>query len=351
VSANYDFLFGKMSDGIPLSSKSNIWLGILEQINSQGVEYRTVSDIKKKWYDCRRRLRNKLAKMESARRTGGGLCAWQRLSWVEQRIRKTFHPHQIQGTNGIAEESTAPPPAPPTPPPHPVTRPVPVASSPTPPPAEVPLTRVKAPQPGPDEIWSVDDKIFRDFVVQNLEFMEQYLQYQKKMVQTIEVMGQKICDAIHKIADTLGHICQPGNVAQGESKNRSPFSPPRVSPALDPGAQPRPAPDSTKESLHPGDCYILELSKKPTPIINPPNEGNPSSIVPDSGCRSVGSTLDLSSWAPGPPTAATFLPAVKKEQSSSTFTAPVASGNSSVTQRHAKSRKWPVRRSSRLSKT
>ncbi|XP_072010900.1 uncharacterized protein [Engystomops pustulosus] len=335
VTQNYDHLFGRLADSIPLSAKHHIWQGITVRINGLGVEYRSVPEVRKKWYDCRRRLKAKLAKhKQSARRTGGGPSVAMRMSWVEQKISKTIHPDQTEGigdfdTDNLDFGRAAPPTAPQAaPPPANEAAPGPPCASPATPPAVVSLggsSGDEAPEAVPAEDRPITLGIFSSYMDKSLEAMGLIQQELRRHGRMMEEGFQLISRDFRALINILELLIHQGTAAQGGSVSVPPFSPPQVPTGGDPVTQASPAPES--------------------PIQLPTDQ--------DSGCSyapSLAGALDPSPVVLGPSPEATFLLSVKEELSSSASNPPGTSGSSVVTRRQAKRGKGPVRRSSRSSK-
>ncbi|XP_071970333.1 uncharacterized protein [Engystomops pustulosus] len=335
VTQNYEHLFGRLADSIPLSAKHHIWQGITVRINGLGVEYRSVPEVRKKWYDCRRRLKAKLAKhKQSARRTGGGPSVAMRMSWVEQKINQTIHPDLTEGigdfdTDDLDVGRAAPPAAPQAaPPPANEAAPGPPCASPATPPAVVSLggsSGDEAPEVVPAEDRPITLGIFSNYMDKSLEAMGLIQRELQRHGRMMEEGFQLISGDLRALINILGLLIHQGTVAQGGSVSVPPFSPPQVPTGGDPVTQASPAPKSQ---------------------IQLPTDQ-------DSGCSYaplLAGALDPSPVALGPSPEATFLLSVKEELRSSASNPPGTSGSSVVTRRQAKRGKGPVRRSSRSSK-
>ncbi|XP_071970339.1 uncharacterized protein [Engystomops pustulosus] len=300
-----------------------------------GVEYRSVPEVRKKWYDCRRRLKAKLAKhKQSARRTGGGPSVAMRMSWVEQKINQTIHPDLTEGigdfdTDDLDVGRAAPPAAPQAaPPPANEAAPGPPCASPATPPAVVSLggsSGDEAPEVVPAEDRPITLGIFSNYMDKSLEAMGLIQRELQRHGRMMEEGFQLISGDLRALINILGLLIHQGTVAQGGSVSVPPFSPPQVPTGGDPVTQASPAPKSQ---------------------IQLPTDQ-------DSGCSyapSLAGALDPSPVVLGPSPEATFLLSVKEELRSSASNPPGTSGSSVVTRRQAKRGKGPVRRSSRSSK-
>ncbi|XP_056395708.1 t-SNARE domain-containing protein 1-like isoform X1 [Hyla sarda] len=98
VTSKYELLFGRESDRIPLSNRKKIWQSICVKVNALGIKKRTPTDLQRKWYDCRRQVKDKLAKIHlHSKQTGGGPPTRKKLSDVEQLLADTFEKEHIEG--------------------------------------------------------------------------------------------------------------------------------------------------------------------------------------------------------------------------------------------------------------
>ncbi|KAE8580131.1 hypothetical protein XENTR_v10024319 [Xenopus tropicalis] len=105
VHDNMSQLFGELSVKTPTAVKNKIWEGIVAKVNAIGVTTRTVSELKKRWHDLRRRTKMKISVFEPC---GHHLAAvppvFQPLHH-QRLLQETIHPHQIQGISDLDTSS------------------------------------------------------------------------------------------------------------------------------------------------------------------------------------------------------------------------------------------------------
>ncbi|XP_056425627.1 t-SNARE domain-containing protein 1-like [Hyla sarda] len=98
VKANYDQLYGRISDKLPKANKTRIWREICSKVNALGVAKRSVANIIHKWYDCKRQVKEKLKKIDQhSKQTGGGPAIKLKLCQTEEIVADTFRREQISG--------------------------------------------------------------------------------------------------------------------------------------------------------------------------------------------------------------------------------------------------------------
>ncbi|XP_068112112.1 uncharacterized protein [Hyperolius riggenbachi] len=72
VSNNFEELFGKSTGKTSMAKKKAMWKDIRDNINNVGVAYREIEDLKKRWYDCRNRYKDKMSSLNREFKTTGG---------------------------------------------------------------------------------------------------------------------------------------------------------------------------------------------------------------------------------------------------------------------------------------
>ncbi|XP_075455505.1 ankyrin repeat domain-containing protein 16 isoform X2 [Ascaphus truei] len=103
LSQNHKLLFGSQNSMAAATWKQEKWAEVLARINAQGVTHRTVTDLKKRWHDLRRKARTKLAQIhrETRQTGGGGRGEATELTNVEEMAARTLGPEFIHGVGGF----------------------------------------------------------------------------------------------------------------------------------------------------------------------------------------------------------------------------------------------------------
>ncbi|KAJ1192818.1 hypothetical protein NDU88_002124, partial [Pleurodeles waltl] len=88
---------------LPLSRREAIWKQIVDKINSVAEERRTVTEYKKRWHDCKRRTKEKMARnRKAAMQTGGGSPAQQEaLDHMEEMVPAVIPEEIVTGIQGL----------------------------------------------------------------------------------------------------------------------------------------------------------------------------------------------------------------------------------------------------------
>ncbi|KAJ1182730.1 hypothetical protein NDU88_007911 [Pleurodeles waltl] len=87
---------------LPISRREAIWQKIVDKINSVAEERRTVTECKKRWHDCKRRTKEKMARnRKAALQTGGGSPAHQEaLDHMEEMVAAIIPEEIVTGIKG-----------------------------------------------------------------------------------------------------------------------------------------------------------------------------------------------------------------------------------------------------------
>ncbi|KAJ1097835.1 hypothetical protein NDU88_002951 [Pleurodeles waltl] len=87
---------------LPISRREAIWQKIVDKINSVAEERRTVTECKKRWHDCKRRTKEKMARnRKAALQTGGGSPAHQEaLDHMEKMVAAVIPEEIVTGIQG-----------------------------------------------------------------------------------------------------------------------------------------------------------------------------------------------------------------------------------------------------------
>ncbi|KAJ1201954.1 hypothetical protein NDU88_005758 [Pleurodeles waltl] len=88
--------------GLPISRREAIWQQIVDKINSVAEVRRTVIECKKRWHDCKRRTKEKIARnRKAALQTGGGSPAHQEaLDHMEEMVAAVIPEEIFTGIQG-----------------------------------------------------------------------------------------------------------------------------------------------------------------------------------------------------------------------------------------------------------
>nr|AAZ94881.1 tumorhead-B [Xenopus laevis] len=105
VHDNMSQLFGELSVRTPTAVKNKIWEGIVTKVNAVGVTTRTVSEIKKRWHDLRRRTKMKLSVFEPIGHHLAAVPPVFQPPHHQRLLQETIHPHQIQGISDLDTSS------------------------------------------------------------------------------------------------------------------------------------------------------------------------------------------------------------------------------------------------------
>ncbi|XP_069468181.1 nuclear apoptosis-inducing factor 1-like [Ambystoma mexicanum] len=91
-----------MSHGTPLSEKKRLWDSIALKVNAVSNTLRTVDEMKKCWYDVRRRVREKcLESKERCKGTGGGSPYELNYTSAELKVLAAMDPGSLEGVGGM----------------------------------------------------------------------------------------------------------------------------------------------------------------------------------------------------------------------------------------------------------
>ncbi|KAJ1157786.1 hypothetical protein NDU88_010485 [Pleurodeles waltl] len=87
---------------LPISRREAIWQQIVDKINSVAEVRRTVIEYKKRWHDCKRRTKEKMARnRKAALQTGGGSPAHQEaLDHMEEMVAAVIPEEIVTGIQG-----------------------------------------------------------------------------------------------------------------------------------------------------------------------------------------------------------------------------------------------------------
>ncbi|MEE6504563.1 hypothetical protein FKM82_005236 [Ascaphus truei] len=104
----YDKLFGKISGKTSTTEKNKMWVKICDSVNSMGVYHRTTENCKKRFADCKRKLKEKLDKQRNNSGVTDGEPAQPiKLSAMEQRLQVVIVPKVIHGIPGVIYNEAA----------------------------------------------------------------------------------------------------------------------------------------------------------------------------------------------------------------------------------------------------
>ncbi|KAJ1079786.1 hypothetical protein NDU88_000023 [Pleurodeles waltl] len=108
VSTDHDKLFGKSAMKVPERTKKAIWVRIQSMVNAVGITHRTVDEIQKRWYDIRRRTKEKIfANISESAGTGGGPSQHLPLPNADSRVVTTLATEAGQGLAGVDTSAVA----------------------------------------------------------------------------------------------------------------------------------------------------------------------------------------------------------------------------------------------------
>lgn len=99
---NESQLFGIQSHRTPISVKNKIWSRILAQVNSVAAVRRNKEDCKKKWYDLKRRIKDKITQAtDQTRGTCGVSPQGLEFSAIQEKVLATMEVGTNEGTDGV----------------------------------------------------------------------------------------------------------------------------------------------------------------------------------------------------------------------------------------------------------
>lgn len=102
VTRNYNRLFGKAAMKVPESAKKSIWVRIQSRVNAVGITHRTVDEIQRRWYDTRRRTKEKIfISISEEEGTEGGISQQMPLTHAESLGETTVSPEAAHVLIGI----------------------------------------------------------------------------------------------------------------------------------------------------------------------------------------------------------------------------------------------------------
>lgn len=111
VMEHYPALHNNQGHNLNVRAKQAMWQQVTDQVNAMGVERRTVTDIKKRWQDEKRRIRDKVLRIQlAAAFPGGGLGNHERLTPREQAVCALISPQTAaeSGIGGLDTSTTDP---------------------------------------------------------------------------------------------------------------------------------------------------------------------------------------------------------------------------------------------------
>ncbi|KAJ1185758.1 hypothetical protein NDU88_002545 [Pleurodeles waltl] len=88
---------------LPISRREAVWQQIVDKINSVAEVRRTIIECKKRWHDCKRRTKEKMARnRKAALQTGGGSPAHQEaLDHMEEMVADVIPEEIVTGIQGL----------------------------------------------------------------------------------------------------------------------------------------------------------------------------------------------------------------------------------------------------------
>ncbi|XP_069063107.1 uncharacterized protein [Pleurodeles waltl] len=99
---NESQLFGVQSHRTPISVKNKIWSRILAQVNTVAAVRRNKEDCKKKWYDLKRRIKDRITQ---SKEHISGICGVPgqglEFSVIQEKVLSTMDLNNIEGTDGV----------------------------------------------------------------------------------------------------------------------------------------------------------------------------------------------------------------------------------------------------------
>ncbi|XP_078533913.1 myb-related transcription factor, partner of profilin-like [Lissotriton helveticus] len=108
VSSKHDRLFGKLSLKVPEAEKRKMWLHIKERVKTVGVTHHSIDDLKKRWYDLRKRAKERIAeRVKDAAGTGGGISSVTPNTALEDLVEATIEPEAVVGVTQLDTSGAA----------------------------------------------------------------------------------------------------------------------------------------------------------------------------------------------------------------------------------------------------
>ncbi|XP_029452309.1 myb-related transcription factor, partner of profilin-like [Rhinatrema bivittatum] len=105
---NYNILFGREANRKSLATKSKIWKAIATEVSSLGVSPRTVKQCKHRYRDCKRTLKDKVAKInQHQQKNGGGGPCFIRLTRLEECFWAVLGSETVEGLSGDLDTAEA----------------------------------------------------------------------------------------------------------------------------------------------------------------------------------------------------------------------------------------------------
>nr|XP_033792596.1 myb-related transcription factor, partner of profilin-like [Geotrypetes seraphini]XP_033792597.1 myb-related transcription factor, partner of profilin-like [Geotrypetes seraphini]XP_033792598.1 myb-related transcription factor, partner of profilin-like [Geotrypetes seraphini] len=105
---NYSILFGRDANRRSLATKGKIWKAIASEVSSLGVSPRTVKQCKHRYRDCKRTLKDKVAKInQHQQKNGGGGPCFIRLTHLEECFWAVLGSETVEGLSGDLDTAEA----------------------------------------------------------------------------------------------------------------------------------------------------------------------------------------------------------------------------------------------------
>ncbi|XP_075070782.1 uncharacterized protein LOC142159857 isoform X5 [Mixophyes fleayi] len=189
-----DILFAA-SKNLTASGKLAVWQQITQKVNAVAPIIRSVEEVKKRWQDFKRRLKDKLREYHRhARETGREPCSQLQLTTLEQRAMTCIQPEQIHGLHIVDtdrpisyQQHTAPedveeqPQSSPSPRLDPQSPSPPLPESPAPTPVEI--------SPQPQILQQPDKEPVLEYHDHLMEIQRQQLSLQERQAEALEGVG------------------------------------------------------------------------------------------------------------------------------------------------------------------
>ncbi|XP_063808897.1 uncharacterized protein LOC135015880 [Pseudophryne corroboree] len=99
---------GMLSSSTTHKRKSKIWSVIAKKVSTEGVRIRTIENCKKRWRDCKKITKDKMARLaRHTKGTGGGSSLDINFNQWEEKIRNHFNPVLVEGVEGGVDSAEA----------------------------------------------------------------------------------------------------------------------------------------------------------------------------------------------------------------------------------------------------
>ena len=112
VHANKKILFSSVSSGVTAPEKAKTWKQIRDEVNSVPSVERSITEVKRKWFDMKTESKKRTAaNRQSLSATGGGQIMTKLLK-VDERVGAILGETSISGIPGVVGDSDVPQEAP-----------------------------------------------------------------------------------------------------------------------------------------------------------------------------------------------------------------------------------------------